>query len=73
MFVRGPDQGLGHVGLALPSGEDVTVIHSCLTKNLVVEEPLSEFLERYRFTAARRVVSSSRARIASGFTSGSDA
>jgi UDP-N-acetylmuramoylalanine--D-glutamate ligase len=58
VFVRGPDQGIAHVGLALPSAtaDGVSVIHSCLTKNKVMEEPLETFLGRYRFTAARRPV-----------------
>jgi len=58
VFVRGRDQSIGHVGLALPyQGKDeVSVIHSCLTKNKVMEEPLEVFLERYRFTGARRPV-----------------
>ena len=58
VFVRGRERNLGHVGLALPSllGSGVSVIHSCLTKNLVLEEPLEEFITRYRFTGARRPV-----------------
>jgi hypothetical protein len=58
VFVRGTDQGIAHIGLALPgvSGGSVVVVHSCLTKNKVMEEPLEVFLGRYRFTAARRPV-----------------
>jgi len=58
VFVRGPDQGIAHVGLALPAlgGVGVTVVHSCLTKNKVMEEALDAFLGRYRFTGSRRPV-----------------
>lgn len=58
VFVRGTDQGVAHVGLALPAAnpEGVAIVHSCLTKNKVMEEPLSVFLGRYRFTAAKRPV-----------------
>jgi cell wall-associated NlpC family hydrolase len=58
VFVRGNDQGVAHVGLALPArgAEGIVVVHSCLTKNRVMEEPLPVFLARYRFTAARRPV-----------------
>ncbi len=53
VFVRGREKGLAHVGLTLPGR---TVVHSCLTKNRVVEEPLDDFLGRYRFTGARRPI-----------------
>jgi len=58
VFVRGNDQGVAHVGLALQAqlAGGVVVLHSCLTKNKVMEEPLAVFLGRYRFTAARRPV-----------------
>jgi len=58
VFVRGRERAIGHVGLALPgTGEHpVTVVHSCLTKNEVMEEPLGTFISRYRFTGARRPV-----------------
>ena len=56
VFVRGRERGLGHVGLALPGENGTSVIHSCLTKNEVVEEPLESFITRYRFTGAKRVV-----------------
>lgn len=58
VFVRGNDQGVAHVGLALPAEHrsGVSVVHSCLTKNKVMEEALNVFLGRYRFTAARRPV-----------------
>lgn len=58
VFVRGRERNLGHVGLALPSlqGSGVSVVHSCLTMNRVMEEPLDEFITRYRFTGARRPV-----------------
>lgn len=60
VFVRGNSSGLGHVGLALPSADGTQVIHSCLTRKQIVEEPLDAFLGRYRFTAARRVLRWSR-------------
>ncbi len=56
VFVRGNTSGLGHVGLALPAEEGTQVIHSCLTRKQIVEEPLADFLGRYAFTAARRVL-----------------
>jgi cell wall-associated NlpC family hydrolase len=56
VFVRGRAAGIAHVGLALPSPETTTVVHSCLTRNRVMEEPLGSFLERYRFTGARRPI-----------------
>ena len=58
VFVRGRERAIGHVGLALPgTGEHtVTVVHSCLTENKVMEEPLGTFISRYRFTGARRPV-----------------
>lgn len=56
VFVRGRDKGLMHVGVALPTDDGVSVIHSCLSRNVVLEETLPAFLERYRFTAARRVL-----------------
>jgi hypothetical protein len=56
VFVRGRDKGIAHVGLALPSADGTTVLHSCLSRGRVLEEPLAEFLARYRFTGARRVV-----------------
>ncbi len=55
VFVRGRDKGLMHVGIALPADDGISVIHSCLSRNVVLEETLGAFLERYRFTAARRV------------------
>ncbi|MEE2827854.1 MAG: C40 family peptidase [Myxococcota bacterium] len=59
VFVRGREKNLGHVGLALPSlleAGECTVIHSCMSRNVVLEEPASDFLDRYRFTGARRPV-----------------
>jgi len=56
VFVKGRNKGLSHVGLALPAEETTTVVHSCLTRNQVMEEPLSTFLERYRFVGARRPI-----------------
>ena len=63
LFVRGRDKNFMHVGLVLPWSDDPdlthgggTVIHSCLSRGRVLEEPLEEFLDIYRFTAARRVV-----------------
>jgi cell wall-associated NlpC family hydrolase len=58
VFVRGRERSIGHVGLALPGSteNEVTVVHSCLTKNKVMEEPLASFLSRYRFTGGRRPV-----------------
>lgn len=57
LFVRGRNKNLMHVGLALyADGDGVSVIHSCLSRKCVLEESLPAFLERYRFTAARRVV-----------------
>lgn len=57
VFVRGRGRALGHVGVALPAADGTTsVVHSCLTRNEVLEEPLSAFLGRYRFTAARRPI-----------------
>ncbi len=56
VFVRGNTSGLGHVGLALPADEGTQVIHSCLTRKEIVEESLADFLGRYTFTAARRVL-----------------
>ena len=55
-FVRGRDRGLAHVGLALRGEAGTTVIHSCLSRRRVLEEPLDSFLSRYLFTGARRVV-----------------
>ncbi|MCO4770377.1 MAG: C40 family peptidase [Deltaproteobacteria bacterium] len=60
VFVKGREKALMHVGLALPDAENsanVSVIHSCLSRARVLEESLPDFLERYRFVAARRVVS----------------
>lgn len=63
LFVRGKTKNLMHVGLVLPASDDPdlthgggTVIHSCLSRGHVIEEPLVEFLDIYRFTGARRVV-----------------
>ncbi len=56
VFVRGREQNIMHVGLALPGEGGITVVHSCLSRGRVLEEPLPVFLDRYRFTAARRVV-----------------
>lgn len=56
VFVRGKSKGLGHVGLALDDSGRTTVIHSCLSRRRVLEEPLDAFLDRYLFTGARRVV-----------------
>ena len=56
VFVRGKSRGLGHVGLALAGDDGTTVVHSCLSRRRVLEEPLDEFLDRYLFTGARRVV-----------------
>lgn len=56
VFVRGRERALGHVGVALAAADGVTVVHSCLTRSLVLEEPLTVFLDRYRFTGARRPV-----------------
>jgi len=56
VFVRGRERGLGHVGLALPGDGGTTVVHSCLSRRRVLEEPLEAFLDRYLFSAARRVV-----------------
>jgi len=56
LFVRGRTKNLMHVGLVLRAEDAVTVVHSCLSRERVLEESLEEFLERYRFTAARRVL-----------------
>lgn len=56
VFVRGRDLDLAHVGLALQAGCDVAVIHSCLSRDRVLEEPLAAFLDRYIFGCARRAV-----------------
>jgi cell wall-associated NlpC family hydrolase len=53
VFVRGLEKNLGHVGLALPG----SVVHACLSRGRVLEEPLAAFFARYRFSTARRVVS----------------
>lgn len=63
LFVRGRSKNLMHVGLVLPGlpkpdqgHRGRTVIHSCLSRGTVIEEPLDDFLEIYRFTGARRIV-----------------
>jgi len=57
LFVRGRKKNVMHVGLVLGAeGNDLSVIHSCLSRERVLEETLDVFLERYRFTAARRVL-----------------
>ena len=63
LFVRGKSKNLMHVGLVLPGSDDPdlthggsTVIHSCLSRGSVIEEPIDEFLDIYRFTGARRIV-----------------
>lgn len=56
VFVRGREKGLAHVGFALPAEGATTVVHSCLTRNRVLEEPLSTFLDRYSFVGARRPI-----------------
>lgn len=56
VFVRGKSKRIGHVGVALPSPQGTTVAHSCLTRNVVIEESAGEFLDRYVFQGARRVV-----------------
>jgi hypothetical protein len=56
VFVRGRNSRLSHVGLALPSPAGTTVIHSCLSRERILEEPLAAFLERYDFLGARRPV-----------------
>jgi hypothetical protein len=56
VFVRGRSRGLGHVGLALAGSDGTTVVHSCLSRRRILEEPLGDFLDRYLFTGARRVV-----------------
>ncbi len=56
IFVRGKNSRLSHVGLALPSPDGTTVIHSCLSRKRILEEPLTDFLKRYDFLGARRPV-----------------
>ncbi len=56
VFVRGRASRLSHVGIALPSPSGTTVVHSCLSRERVLEEPLSAFLDRYDFLGARRPV-----------------
>ena len=56
VFVRGREQSVGHVGIAVGSPDGVQVVHSCLSRGRVLEESLELFLTRYRFTGARRVV-----------------
>ncbi len=56
VYVQGREKRLMHVGLALPAGDDYTVIHSCLSRGRVLEETREEFLTRYRFVGARRIV-----------------
>ncbi len=57
VFVKGREKALMHVGLALPAeAGGISVIHSCLSRARVLEEPLVVFLERYRFVGARRVL-----------------
>ncbi len=56
VYVQGRERRLMHVGLALPADGDVSVIHSCLSRGRVLEESREEFLRRYRFVGARRIV-----------------
>lgn len=56
VFVRGRDRNIGHVGIALSSGDGISVVHSCLSRGRVLEESLAVFLDRYRFTGARRPI-----------------
>jgi len=59
VFVRGRELGLQHVGLALRSSEcepKVTVIHASMSRNTVLEEGLSAFLQRHDYVDTRRVV-----------------
>ena len=57
VFVKGREKALMHVGLALRAeAGGVSVIHSCLSRARVLEEPLDVFLARYRFVGARRVL-----------------
>lgn len=55
VFVKGREKNILHVGIALQAIDGgVSVIHSCLSREVVLEESLAEFLERYRFVGARR-------------------
>lgn len=55
VFVKGRERNILHVGIALQASDGgVSVIHSCLSREVVLEEPLEDFLERYRFIGARR-------------------
>ncbi len=63
LFVRGRNKNLMHVGLILSAATAAegahrgrSVIHSCLSRQTVIEEPLEDFLEIYRFTGARRIL-----------------
>lgn len=56
VFVQGRHSRLGHVGLALPREGATVVIHSCLSRERILEDPVADFLERYRFVGARRPV-----------------
>lgn len=61
VFVRGRESRLSHVGIALPSPAGTTVAHSCLSRCRILEEPLSDFLDRYDFLGARRPIAWSEA------------
>ena len=56
VYVKGRDRSVMHVGLALPDAHGVGVIHSCLSRGRVLEESKEDFLQRYRFVGARRIV-----------------
>ena len=55
VYVQGREKRVMHVGLVLP-GDPVTFVHSCLSRGRVLEESRADFLERYRFVGARRIV-----------------
>jgi len=59
IFVRGKKLGLHHVGLVLESSQDgpeQTVIHASMSRNAVLEEELSVFIERHDYIDTRRIV-----------------
>ncbi len=56
VYVTGRAKRVMHVGLALASSDGLSVIHSCLSRERVLEESGEDFLRRYRFVGARRIV-----------------
>ncbi|MBN96084.1 MAG: hypothetical protein CL928_18745 [Deltaproteobacteria bacterium] len=59
VFVRGRELGLHHVGMVLESTKEpnrLSVIHASMSRNAILEEGWSAFLDRHDYLDTRRVV-----------------